>query len=39
MGAAIFSLHTIALPGGRNLNYDEKQLSGKTVFELFLLSA
>ena len=28
-GAAIFSLHTLALPSGRNVNYDEKQLTGK----------
>jgi hypothetical protein len=28
-GAAIFSLHTLALPSGRNVNYDEKQLSGE----------
>jgi hypothetical protein len=27
-GAAIFSLYTIASPSGRNMNYDEKQLSG-----------
>jgi len=27
-GAAIFSLHTLALPSGRNVNYDEKQLTG-----------
>jgi hypothetical protein len=26
-GAAIFSLHTLASPNGRNVNYDEKQLS------------
>jgi hypothetical protein len=38
IGVAIFSLHTLASPRGRNVNYDEKQLSGKTVFELFLLS-
>jgi len=37
-GAAIFSLHTLASPSGRNVNYDEKQLTGKNVFELFLLS-
>jgi len=36
-GAAIFSLHTIASPGGRNVNYNEKQLTGKKIFELFLL--
>jgi len=28
-GAAIFSLHTLASPSGRNVNYDEKQLMGK----------
>ena len=28
-GAAIFSLHTLASPSGRNVNYDEKQLTGK----------
>jgi hypothetical protein len=28
-GAAIFSLHTLAPPSGRNVNYDKKQLSGK----------
>jgi len=28
-GAPIFSLHTLASPSGRNLNYDEKQLTGK----------
>ena len=27
-GAAIFSLHTLASPSGRNINYDEKQLTG-----------
>jgi len=37
-GAAIFSLHTLASPSGRNVNYDEKQLTGKKCFELFLLS-
>ena len=37
-GAAIFSLHTLAPPSGRNMNYDEKQLTGKKIFELFLLS-
>ena len=37
-GAAIFSLHTLASPSGRNVNYDEKQLTGKKNFELFLLS-
>ena len=28
-GEAIFSLHTLASPGGRNVNYDEKQLTGE----------
>jgi len=37
-GAAIFSLHTLASPSGRNVNYDEKQLNMKTIFEFFLLS-
>jgi len=37
-GAAIFSLYTLASPSGRNVNYDEKQLTGKRFFELFLLS-
>jgi hypothetical protein len=36
-GAAIFSLHTLASPSGRNVNYDEKQLTGKQIFELFYL--
>jgi hypothetical protein len=36
--ADIFLLHTLALPSGRNVNYDEKQLPGKKTFELFLLS-
>ena len=27
-GAAIFSLHKLASPSGRNVNYDEKQLTG-----------
>jgi len=27
--AAIFSLHTLASPSGRNVNYDEKQLTGE----------
>jgi len=26
-GAAIFSLHTLASPSGRNVNYNEKQLT------------
>jgi len=37
-GAAIFSLHKLASPSGRNVNYDQKQLTGKTFFELFLIS-
>jgi hypothetical protein len=37
-GAAIFSLHTLASPSGRNVNYDEKQITEKKKFELFLLS-
>ena len=28
-GAAIFSLHTLASPSGRNVNYDENNLLGK----------
>ena len=28
-GAAIFSLHILASPSGRNVNYDEKQLTGE----------
>jgi hypothetical protein len=36
--AAIFSLHTLASPSGRNVNYDGKQLTGKNILELFLLS-
>jgi hypothetical protein len=31
-GAAIFSLHTLASPSGRNVNYDEKQRTGKKNF-------
>jgi len=31
-GAAIFSLRTLASPGGRNVNYDEKQLTRKKIF-------
>jgi hypothetical protein len=27
-GAAIISLYTLASPSGRNVNYDEKQLTG-----------
>jgi len=30
-GAAIFSLHTLASPSGRNVNYDEKQLNGTKI--------
>jgi hypothetical protein len=30
-GAAIFSLHTFASPSGRNVNYDERQLTGENV--------
>jgi hypothetical protein len=36
--AAIFWLHTLASPSGRNVNYDEKQLTTKKFFELFFLS-
>jgi hypothetical protein len=32
LGAAIFSLHTLASPSGSNVNYDEKQLTGKRFF-------
>ena len=28
-GTAIFSLHTLASPSGRNVNYDENQLTGE----------
>jgi hypothetical protein len=31
-GAAIFSLHTLASSSGRNVNYDEKQGTGKPFF-------
>jgi hypothetical protein len=31
-GAAIFSLHTLASPSGRNVNFDKKQLTGKVFF-------
>jgi hypothetical protein len=37
-GAAIFSLHTLASPRGRNVNCDEKLLTAEYRFELFLLS-
>jgi hypothetical protein len=30
-GAAIFLLHTLASPSGRNVNYDEKQLTGEKI--------
>ena len=30
-GAAIFSLQKLASPRGRNVNYDEKQLTGKKI--------
>jgi hypothetical protein len=36
-GAAIFSLHTLASPSGRKVNYDEKQLLGKKVTCSFYL--
>jgi hypothetical protein len=36
-GAAIFSLHTLSSPSGKNVNCDEKQLSEKKN-QLFLLS-
>jgi hypothetical protein len=37
-GAAIFSLHTSASPSGRNVNYDEKQLTveKKLSFSFYL---
>jgi len=31
-GAAIFSLHTLASPSGRNVNHDEKQFTGENKF-------
>ena len=34
-GAAIFSLHTLASPSGRNMNYDEKKLTGGGKFFCF----
>jgi hypothetical protein len=37
MGASIFFAAAMIL-GGRNMNYDEKQLTGRKKFELFLLS-
>jgi len=30
-GAAIFSLHKLASPSGRNVNYDEKELTGRNI--------
>jgi len=33
-----FSLHTFASPSGRNVNYDEKQLSGEKFFFLVVPS-
>jgi len=36
--AAIFSLHALASPRGRYVNYDEKQHTEKKIFELFFLS-
>jgi len=37
-GVAIYSLHKLASPSGRNVKYDEKQLTGEKNFELFLVS-
>jgi hypothetical protein len=37
-GAAIFSLHTLASPSGRNVNYDEKQSTRKKNVQLLILS-
>ena len=34
-GAAIFSLHTLPSPSGRNVNYDENQLTGENFFLSF----
>ena len=34
--AAIFSLHTLVSPSGRNVNYDEKQLTGKKSCSFYL---
>jgi hypothetical protein len=36
-GAAIFSLHTLASPSGRNVNYDEKNVLGKKISCSFCL--
>ena len=33
-GASIFLLHTLASPSGRNVNYDENQLTGKFFFKV-----
>jgi hypothetical protein len=30
-------IQTLVSPSGKNVNYNEKQLSGKKIFELFLL--
>jgi hypothetical protein len=30
-GCIDFPIHTLASPNGRNVNYDEKQLSGKKI--------
>jgi hypothetical protein len=30
-GTAIFSIHTLASPSGRNVNYNEKQLTGEKI--------
>jgi hypothetical protein len=35
--AAIFSLHTVASPSGRNVNYDEKQITGGGDLSFFYL--
>jgi hypothetical protein len=37
MGAAIFSLHTLASPSGTNVNYNEQQLPGKKLSCSFYL--
>jgi len=37
-GPAIFPLRTLASRSSRNMNCDEKQLTGEKSFELFLLS-
>jgi hypothetical protein len=31
-------IHKLALPSGRNVNYDENQISGKNISEFFLIS-